>query len=135
MVALGHYLDEQGRSAFRIFAPERQALALLLEAEQQTYPMTRQADGHWSLQLPQLAEGSRYRFELVPGGFLKFSLSGHGRFAHRMGHRIYRFGYVTQQWCQALRALLGQRAITQHRGQPACKNPTVTGGTIKVFKA
>ena len=62
MVALGHYLDEQGRSAFRIFAPERQALALLLEAEQQTYPMTRQADGHWSLQLPPLAEGSRYRF-------------------------------------------------------------------------
>ena len=62
MVALGHYLDEQGRSAFRVFAPERQSLALLLENEQQAYPMTRQADGHWTVTLPRLAEGSRYRF-------------------------------------------------------------------------
>jgi maltooligosyltrehalose trehalohydrolase len=62
MVALGHYYNEQGQSAFRVFAPEHQSLALLLEAEQQTLPMTRQPDGYWTLSHERLAAGTLYRF-------------------------------------------------------------------------
>ncbi len=62
MVALGHYYNEQGQSAFRVFAPERQSLALLLEAGQQTLPMTRQPDGYWTLSHERLPAGTLYRF-------------------------------------------------------------------------
>ena len=64
MVALGHYYNEQGQSAFRVFAPERQSLALLLEGEQQTLPMTRQPDGYWTLSHERLPAGTLYRFEV-----------------------------------------------------------------------
>ncbi len=64
MVALGHYLDAQGQSAFRVFAPDCPQVALRLEDEARTLPMQRDAAGYWSLSLPRLAEGSRYRFEL-----------------------------------------------------------------------
>ena len=64
MVALGHYNNEQGQSAFRVFAPDRQQVALRLEDEARSLPMQRDAASYWSLSLPRLAEGSRYRFEL-----------------------------------------------------------------------
>lgn len=64
MVALGHYVNSQGQSAFRVFAPVCQALALCLEDQDEVLPMQRQRDGYWTLTLPRLADGRLYRYEV-----------------------------------------------------------------------
>ncbi len=60
MQAVGHFLDDQGRSVFRVYAPQHDALALQLANS--THPMQPAADGYWHLTLPRVAEGTRYQF-------------------------------------------------------------------------
>lgn len=64
MVPLGHYLDDTGHSVFRVFAPDVAQLALQLAGQESPLPMEKQANGYWTLRLPQLAEGHRYRYRV-----------------------------------------------------------------------
>jgi len=64
MVPLGHYLDDTGHSVFRVFAPDVAQLTLQLAGQESPLPMEKQANGYWTLRLPQLAEGSRYRYRV-----------------------------------------------------------------------
>ena len=48
MAKVGHYYNEQGQSVFRVFAPEKQHLAVVLVEKDNTLPLTKDALGYWS---------------------------------------------------------------------------------------
>lgn len=64
MVTLGHYLNQEGQSVLRIFAPCCQQLAVLLVDSDTRYPLQQDALGYWQVTLPRLPVGTRYFIEV-----------------------------------------------------------------------
>jgi len=56
-----------GQVRFRLWAPSREAVALVLEDEQQALPMDRLEDGFFGLTTAAARPGSRYRYRLEDG--------------------------------------------------------------------
>lgn len=64
MARVGHFYNTEGKSEFRVFAPEKQSLSVVLLDEARTLPLERDELGYWGAALPPLAEGSRYLLEV-----------------------------------------------------------------------
>ncbi|WP_394787679.1 malto-oligosyltrehalose trehalohydrolase [Rhodoferax sp.] len=64
MAAIGHYVLANGLSAFRVFAPLKHALTLVLQATGQRVPLGRDALGYWYAEIDRLPHGSLYQFEV-----------------------------------------------------------------------
>ncbi len=64
MAQLGHHPDERGQSAFRVFAPKKESLAVLLPQTGQTLPMHRDALGYWRATTARLPAGTLYWLEV-----------------------------------------------------------------------
>jgi maltooligosyltrehalose trehalohydrolase len=70
MAKVGHFHDEQGRSVFRIFAPRKRDVAVLLveddAARSPKARLTLEPDeiGYWHAQLPRLPHGTLYLIEI-----------------------------------------------------------------------
>lgn len=64
MARIGHHRDAQGRSAFRVFAPLKAAVSVLLPQTGQTLPMQRDALGWWQVSTEPLPEGTPYWLEV-----------------------------------------------------------------------
>jgi malto-oligosyltrehalose trehalohydrolase len=63
----GAELQDDRTVRFRLWAPDQDALALILEDEQRVLPMTRLEDGFFELSTGAARAGSRYRFQLEDG--------------------------------------------------------------------
>src|SRR5499427_1554184 len=64
MARFGHFHDEEGRSAFRLFAPGKQNVAVQLTETDRVLPLEPDALGYWHGTFDRLAEGTRYLIEL-----------------------------------------------------------------------
>ena len=64
MARIGHYRDAQGRSAFRVFAPKKASLSVVLPQSGQTLPLQRDALGYWQATGPALPPGTLYWLEV-----------------------------------------------------------------------
>ncbi len=64
MAGIGHFYDLRGDSVFRIFAPERQQLAVVLPDSGQTLALRAEGLGYWTATIDRLPEGTRYLIEL-----------------------------------------------------------------------
>jgi maltooligosyltrehalose trehalohydrolase len=64
MARFGHFLDENGRSAFRLFAPGKREVAVRLTESGRALALAPDALGYWSGTFDRLAEGTRYLIEL-----------------------------------------------------------------------
>jgi maltooligosyltrehalose trehalohydrolase len=60
MAQIGHYHDAQGRSVFRVFAPKKAGLAVLLPQTSETLTMQRDALGYWQATTRHLPAGTPY---------------------------------------------------------------------------
>lgn len=67
---LGHYY-ENGRSNFRVFAPTKRKVELLIRnGEGETiYPLTKNSIGYWELSLDELPENTQYKFLINGNSF------------------------------------------------------------------
>jgi maltooligosyltrehalose trehalohydrolase len=63
MIRLGHYHDEEGRSAFRVFAPAARRLEVVLLGEGRALPLLRDELGWWTGRTGRLPPGTRYLLE------------------------------------------------------------------------
>jgi maltooligosyltrehalose trehalohydrolase len=61
--ALGAHTTARG-SAFRVYAPRVQRVAVVLEASGAAHPMTRAPDGYWQAHVDDIRAGSLYRYEV-----------------------------------------------------------------------
>lgn len=61
MPAVGHRHLAADLSEFRIYAPGKSSLAVVLQADHSRHPLTASADGWWTGRLPRLAAGTLYR--------------------------------------------------------------------------
>jgi maltooligosyltrehalose trehalohydrolase len=65
---VGHRVTAAGRSAFRVFAPERGSVAVLLDVDRGAggtrVPLAGSADGWWDGETTRLAHGTRYWLEV-----------------------------------------------------------------------
>ena len=61
---VGHRVTEAGRSAFRVFAPEKASVAVLLEADGRRVPLAGSPDGWWQGETARLPAGTRYWLEV-----------------------------------------------------------------------
>ncbi len=59
-VPVGHFVDAQGRSAFRIFAPRARRLAVVLPDAGRRIALQRDGDGHWTGHAARLPAGTLY---------------------------------------------------------------------------
>lgn len=59
MVKLGHYY-ENDKSCFRIYAPQKKSLAIEIDGNKKTIPLTKQDDGFWIGSCERLPEGTLY---------------------------------------------------------------------------
>jgi maltooligosyltrehalose trehalohydrolase len=64
MTRVGHFYNASLRSEFRIFAPLRQRLAVVLTERGVTIPLARDALGYWCGQTERLPAGTRYLIEI-----------------------------------------------------------------------
>lgn len=60
MGRIGHWYDMSGGSRWRIFAPERHSVALVLLPEERVVPMAPDTLGYWHLAVERLQPGQRY---------------------------------------------------------------------------
>lgn len=60
MVKLGHYYDEAGCSAFRVFAPTARQISVALIGQNRTLPLERDALGYWAGSTERLPHGQQY---------------------------------------------------------------------------
>lgn len=60
MVRIGHFHDEQGRSAFRVFAPEKGSVTVVLAEGGRTVALERDALGWWRGHTGRLPHGTLY---------------------------------------------------------------------------
>jgi maltooligosyltrehalose trehalohydrolase len=63
----GAELRDDGAVRFQLWAPSRDAVALVLEDQQQTLPLARLEDGFFALTTDAARAGNRYRFQLEDG--------------------------------------------------------------------
>ena len=63
MTRIGHYWNEQGTSSFRVFAPTKTSLRVVLTSGQ-AWPLTCDGLGWWTAEVPRLAEGTLYKIEV-----------------------------------------------------------------------
>lgn len=64
MDRIGHWHTEDDRSAFRVFAPDHDDVAVVLLDVPACLALQHDGHGHWHGQVPALAEGSRYLIEV-----------------------------------------------------------------------
>jgi maltooligosyltrehalose trehalohydrolase len=64
MAKVGHFYNTAGQSAFRIFAPQKQQVAVVLLPQQARVALEPDAFGYWSGETARLPEGTRYLIEL-----------------------------------------------------------------------
>jgi maltooligosyltrehalose trehalohydrolase len=64
MAQLGHGYDAQGQSAFRVFAPEKQSVAVVLVEGGERIALAPVGHGHWVGVMQRLAPGSLYWLEV-----------------------------------------------------------------------
>jgi len=64
MAQLGHYYNQQGRSEFRVFAPEKQHVSVVLTADNHTLPLSRDEIGYWYGEFERLPHGTLYKLEV-----------------------------------------------------------------------
>jgi maltooligosyltrehalose trehalohydrolase len=60
----GHHHSPQGRSVFRVFAPEKQSIGVYLPEHSQTIALSRDALGYWHGETEALAHGTLYWIEV-----------------------------------------------------------------------
>jgi len=61
---VGHYVDAQGQSAFRVFAPEKQSVRIVFEASGEALALARDALGFWQGAGTRLPHGTLYWLEV-----------------------------------------------------------------------
>lgn len=65
MAKIGHHPDPSGqRSCFRVFAPERSEVAVVLLDPERRIPLAREPLGHWCGDTARLPDGTRYWIEI-----------------------------------------------------------------------
>jgi maltooligosyltrehalose trehalohydrolase len=64
MACLGHYLDPQGLSAFRVFAPGKQQVGVVLTQRDEQLPLVPDSHGHWVGTTQRLPAGTLYLLEV-----------------------------------------------------------------------
>jgi maltooligosyltrehalose trehalohydrolase len=64
MARIGHFHDADGRSAFRVFAPERKQVSVIFPGQAANLSLVRDELGYWTGGCERLSEGSRYLIEL-----------------------------------------------------------------------
>jgi len=64
MPRIGHSRAASGRSAFRVFAPLRESIAIVLEPGGERLPLVEDEFGYWTAELPALPHGTLYRIEV-----------------------------------------------------------------------
>jgi maltooligosyltrehalose trehalohydrolase len=64
MAQIGHHRDAQGRSVFRVFAPKKASLAVLLPQTGERLPLQRDALGYWQAATGGLPAGTLYWLEV-----------------------------------------------------------------------
>lgn len=60
MAKVGHFYNAEGHSVFRIFAPEKQSVSVLLRSDNSTIPLVRDELGYWSAEVERLPLGTLY---------------------------------------------------------------------------
>ncbi|MGL4403625.1 MAG: alpha-amylase family glycosyl hydrolase, partial [Fusobacteriaceae bacterium] len=67
---LGHYY-ENGESKFRVFAPTKRKLELLVKknGEEKIFPLQKNKLGYWEIVLPELEEKTEYKFLINGKGY------------------------------------------------------------------
>jgi len=61
---VGHAWSEGERSCFRVFAPEKRNLRVILWGQERSWPMTADELGWWTAEGPRLDEGTLYKIEV-----------------------------------------------------------------------
>lgn len=64
MARIGHFHDTDGRSAFRVFAPEKASVAVVLPQTNETLALRRDPLGHWQGTTARLPHGTLYWLEV-----------------------------------------------------------------------
>ncbi len=60
MAKIGHFYNADGYSVFRIFAPEKQNVSVLLRESNSTIPLVRDELGYWNAEVERLPHGTLY---------------------------------------------------------------------------
>ncbi len=63
MAGIGHHLGGHGQSCFRVYAPLKERVAVVLLEPGRVVPLGRQEHGYWAAQVPALPAGTRYWIE------------------------------------------------------------------------
>ena len=64
MANVGHFYTQEGQSGFRIFAPAKTSVGVVLLAQDRTLVLTPDALGYWTGACERLAPGTRYLIEI-----------------------------------------------------------------------
>jgi maltooligosyltrehalose trehalohydrolase len=64
MARVGHYRDQRGDSRFRVFAPGKRQLAVILPGQDRRIPLSCDELGYWLGAAPRLPEGTEYLIEV-----------------------------------------------------------------------
>lgn len=64
MIPVGHYWTEAGTSVFRVFAPEKKTVRVLLTQTGQAWSLVQDALGWWSVEVPRIQAGTLYQFDV-----------------------------------------------------------------------
>src|ERR1700674_5619741 len=64
MAKVGHFCNEKGNSEFRVFAPEKERVAVVLTEKSRMVPLNRDELGYWTGELERLPHGTLYLLEV-----------------------------------------------------------------------